>query len=414
MTKLRAKWDSILISGTHAGYWAGTTVFGTFLLTFLIENGYSESQIGLIVTLMSLFNLIAQPVWGYLADAKWNIKGVTLACMGLSIPTVLVLPLLLRSTLLLMIGCVIASCFENPVKGLLDSITNISEEKNPYIVYGIARGCGSFFSAITCLVIGNVLNRYGINWTFGIHGILVGTAFLFLLAFLGTAYPERKTQPKAASSKTQMNLKRAVKELSGNKQFLAVFASTILLNIGLKAGLTYTPVMIHNFGGNSSHNGYSMAVNTIGMLPMMLLYSWLFRKKKVKNGLIYLWACLFTVLRISSLAMVNTLWPLIFVQIINSLSYGFLQPAMIESIRQTTPIYLRSTAITFVTGVYLAIGSLAGDYLAGVMIEQVGIKPMFWICAALAALGTVVYLPVLKTGKGDWINGERKKDTGDH
>ncbi len=406
MTKFRAKLDSVLISGAHAGYWAGATVFSSFLVTFLIENGYTESQIGLIVTFMSLFNLISQPFWGYLADAKWDIKAVTLICMGMSIPVVLFLPLLLRSTLLLTIGCIIASCFENPVKGLLDSITNISEEKNRYIVYGIARGCGSFFSAIASLLAGNFLYKYGINWAFVIHGVLAGFALICLIAFSGKGYPENKDIRRNVSRKKDMTLKRAVRELSGNRLFLAVFVSTVLLNIGLKAGLTFTPVMINNFGGNSSHNGYSMAVNTIGMLPMMVLYSWLYRKKKINNAVIYLWACLFTVIRIASLAMVNSLWPLIFVQIINSLSYGFLQPAMIESIRQTTPLYLRSTAITLVTGVYLAIASVTVDYLAGVLIEHVGIKPMFGLCTILAILGTIAYLPVLRAANGGKQNYE--------
>ena len=72
MKEFRAKLDSVLLSATHAGFWAGTTVFGTFLVTYLYANGYDASDVGLIMALMSICNVIAQPLWGYIADAKMN------------------------------------------------------------------------------------------------------------------------------------------------------------------------------------------------------------------------------------------------------------------------------------------------------------------------------------------------------
>ena len=44
----------------------------------------------------------------------------------------------------------------------------------------------------------------------------------------------------------------------------------------------------------------------------------------------------------------------------------------------------------------MAISSILGDYVAGLIVDACGMKEMFWICTALAVLGTLAYLPVMK------------------
>lgn len=400
MSMFKAKLDSFLLSTTHAGFWAGTTVFGTFLVTYLYANGYDAADVGLIMALMSVFNVVAQPLWGYVADAKLKIRTTILLCLAAAIPLVAMLPLMIRTTASLMIGCCLISCFENPIKGLMDSLTNQAESRNRYIIYGLARGCGSFFSAIASLVAGELLNQWGIEWAFTIHGILLLIALIALLAFRGIPYGIKEEEtPSAHKEKRRISIGDAAVTLMGNHTYLAIFASTILLNIGLKAALTFAPVMIVDLGGTNAHTGYSMAVNTVGMLPCMLIYSWMFRKKGMSNNWLYILACIFTIARIASMAIVDSIGAIIAVQIINSLSYGFLQPSMIRAVSDTTPVEYRATAITMVTSGQLAVSSLLGDYVAGKLVEKFGMQPMFWICTILAVLGTIAYIPVIRYTK---------------
>lgn len=400
MKNFRAKLDSFLLSTTHAGFWAGSTVFGTFLVTYLYSNGYDASDVGLIMALMSICNVIAQPLWGYIADAKMKVRTTILLCLATSIPLVSLMPVFARTTVSLIIGCCIIACFENPLKGLLDSLTNQAESKNKYIIYGVARGCGSFFSAIASLVAGELLADLGIEWAFTIHGLLLAVATITLLAFSGAECTGGSAENTGQLKKKEsISFSKAIRRLLGNRIYIFIFLSTIMLNIGLKAALTFAPVMIADLGGTSAHTGYAMAVNTIGMLPCMIVYSWMDRKKGVSNNQLYLLACVFTIVRIASMAMVTSLNSIITVQIINSLSYGFLQPAMIRAVSDATPVEYRSTAITLVTSGQLAISGLLGDYAAGELAETIGMQPMFWICVALAVLGTLAYLPVCNQKK---------------
>ncbi|MCI7640237.1 MAG: MFS transporter [Clostridiales bacterium] len=402
MKNFRAKVDSVLLSATNAGFWAGATVFGTFLVTYLYAKGYSASEVGLVMTLMSICNIVAQPLWGYISDAKLKIRNTILLCLAASIPLVALMPLFARTTLSLFIGCCFIACFENPIKGLLDSLTNQAEIKNKYIIYGVARGCGSFFSAIASLVVGELLASWGIEWAFAIHGVLMLIAILSLFFFSGVECHDGSiTLTEQPKKKADVSVSKAIKILLGNRTYVLILVSTILVNIGLKAALTFAPVMIADMGGTSAHTGYAMAVNTIGMLPCMLIYSWMYRKKKISNNWLYILGCLFTIVRIASMAMVSSINAIIAVQIINSLSYGFLQPSMICAVGDTTPIEYRSTAITLVTSGQLAISSFLGDFVAGKLVEVIGMQAMFWCCTVLAVLGTLVYIPVCKKKKGD-------------
>lgn len=396
MTKFRAKADSVLISGVHASFWAAYTVQTTFLITYLALNGYSPSEIGLLTTIQSLFNLVAQPVWGYLSDSKFKLKTVMLICMVFSIPVTIMFPRVVHSYLLLVGANCLFAVFELPIMGLLDSITNMAAGKNKYVIYGVSRGCGSFFSAVACLFAGGLLDRLGIEYMFVLHAVLMLAAIALLCGFRGTSYSEGSEVSEHEKKKEErVTLGVAAKALLVNPKYMALLFSTILLNIGLRAGLIYTPIMIVDFGGTSVHNGYAMAVNTIGMAPCMLVYSYLIAKK-IPNHKLYMAGCIFTIIRIFSLTWVSSLGGLIGVQIINSLSYGFLQPAMIASICAVVTKKLHTTAITFTTAVFSAASSLLGGYIAGFMVESWGMQTMFFAAALFAVAGTILYLPVCR------------------
>lgn len=396
MTKFRAKVDSIFISGVHASFWSAYTVQTTFLITYLSLNGYSPSEIGLLTTIQSLFNLIAQPIWGYLSDSKFKLKTVMLICMAFSIPATVMFPSVVHSYLLLVGANCLFAIFELPLMGLLDSITNLAASKNKYVVYGVSRGCGSFFSAVTCLFAGGILDRLGIEYMFVLHMLLMIIAIVLLCGFGGKEYSKKKV-PVEPDKKddNRITLTVAARALLVNPKYMALLFSTILLNIGLRAGLIYTPIMIGDFGGTSIHNGYAMAVNTVGMAPCMLIYSYLIAKK-VSNHKLYLAGCIFTIVRIYSLTLVSSLGSLIGIQIINSLSYGFLQPAMIAAICTVVTRKLHTTAITFTTAVFSAASSLLGGYIAGVIAEAFGMQRMFFAASLFAVVGTLFYLPVCR------------------
>ena len=383
MNKKRAIWDSVLISGIHMNYWAGSTIQMTFLVSFMTMSGYTASQVGLAVAVFSGVNFTCQPVWGYLSDRMKNVRRTIIICLVCATPLLLLLPGAVESRLsYLMIVYTLLACFQGPVAGLLDSLTYGGAETNPYIVYGIARGSGSLFSAVAMLVSGELLYRIGVKYAFVVEAALFVLAAVCAMLYSGTGF-ESAASPK--SERTALG--GTIREILQNRACLFLFLSVILLNIGVKAGYTFVPMMVLEMGGTTASNGYVMAINTVGMMPCMLLYNYLHDKRKVSNKILYLLACLFTIARILSLAMVGSMPAMYGIQLISSLQYGFLQPAMLTAITEIVPQRIRTTAITLAAALQLGVSSLAGDYAAGLMAERIGMRPMFLLLAGVAVLG---------------------------
>lgn len=365
MNKKRAIWDSVLISGIHMNYWAGSTIQMTFLVSFMTMSGYTASQVGLAVAVFSVVNFTCQPVWGYLSDRMKNIRRTIIICLVCATPLLLLLPGAVESRLsYLMIVYTLLACFQGPVAGLLDSLTYGGAETNPYIVYGIARGSGSLFSAVAMLVSGELLYRIGVKYAFVVEAALFVLAAVCAMLYSGTGF-ESAASPK--SERTALG--GTIREILQNRACLFLFLSVILLNIGVKAGYTFVPMMVLEMGGTTASNGYVMAINTVGMMPCMLLYNYLHDKRKVSNKILYLLACLFTIARILSLAMVGSM------------------PAMLTAITEIVPQRIRTTAITLAAALQLGVSSLAGDYAAGLLAERIGMRPMFLLLAGVAVLG---------------------------
>ncbi len=379
----RNKRENYLITGVHMTYWPAFTILSTFLITFWTGIGFNVEQIGLIVTIQSLVNLFAQPIWGILTDTKLTIRKAILLCSIVAIP----LPFLHLFTTIfwhvVLLNAIFAA-FAQPIAGLVDAWTYKLASGNPNIVYGFSRGMGSLLSAVVSLLAGVILNEFGINLVFPFYAALILLVFLFSFAI------KDEEMLHKSQAKDALSFSSAVKILLTNPRYLVFVLSMTLMNIGLRAALTFTPILISRLGGTNFHNGLSMAVNTSMMLPFMLLYTKL--SERYKNKTLMLWAGAFTILRILSLGVASGLFSVITFQLLNSASYGFLQPAMLEYVRRHTPLAIHSTAITFITAVIAAISGILGNYVSGAMIASIGISYTFLLLAGVAGFGVLLFV----------------------
>lgn len=399
MTKKRAILDAAFLSGIHMNYWAGITIESTFLVTFMTLAGYSATEIGLVVAVSNLTTLIMQPLWGFLSDKYRNIKLIVILCLSCTAAIVLFLANAIESGVLYTVVLyTLLGCFKGPIAGLVDSLTYIGAEQNKYIQYSIARGTGSLFSAVAMLFGGRILDRIGVRYAFVLEAVLLILGIFAAVFYSGKRYgvvlTERETEEKTT-------IRDTIKRITANKALIFLAVSVILINIGINASYTLSPRMIVDMGGTAADNGYAMAINTVGMMPCMMLYSYLLGKKKVPNHILYLLACVFSIMRILSLALVNTLPVMFGIQIISSLQYGFLQPAMLTEISNLVEKRIRTTTITLVCSLQTGFSYVAGSLIAGRIADVYGVKTVFYLFSIVAVAGIVSFFKTIKLRKNN-------------
>ncbi len=370
-------------------YYAGYTAYFSFLTVFLKGEGYGTSDIGLVMTCISLANLVSQPLLGQLGDTRFSIKRIVAVGMCVTIPGAFLLGASAGVFLLALGSILLVAFFDYSMIGLLDTWTNLSKEENPRINYSVARGMGSFSSAVAALLIGDALARFGNDKIFLFHGVFMAAAFVFVLLFR-----EVPCAGKARSGERRESMGEALRSLFRNRKYRCYIIAIFMVNMGWRSIITYLPVILLDFGGNSSHQGIAMAVCTIGIAPVMFVYPRLLKRFGIERMIQA--GYLLTIVRVFSICLVQNLWMMVWFQAFEAVSFGILQPSMIEYVTKATPAKNRALAVTVAAAVQMALCGTVGNYLAGIFLEYFNFHLLFF---AFGCIGTAGFLVLRRSVK---------------
>ncbi len=369
-------------------YMAYTSTF-SFLVTYLSQFNFSDSQIALIFTGMSIVTLISKPLLGYLADSKIPIKRIVTILMICSIPCAFLIPLSGRSYFMIYLSVLSLAFFDQSLLTLIDSWTYISSSINQNIIYSVARGMGSFTSSLTGLVTGRAMEALGGEIIFVFHTIFMSIALIAAIFFINVPISADTAKSK------KISLIKAFTLLFTNKKYMIMVLGFLLLNIGNRANVTYLPVMIEQLGGTASHQGTAIFMLTVGIYPVMLIYPKLLRRFDVSKLLLV--GCALIILRIVSMIVVSDLNILIYVQLLEAFAFGFFNPAAIEYASKITPQALRSSAIALSATIQVAFCGIVGNIIASYLLSVSTLKTMYTIYVAVAIIGLLVVFSSIKT-----------------
>lgn len=386
----------------QATYWSVITMQSSFLISFLTQNGYSTDPTALIVFINAIANLVAQPIWGYLADGNLGIRRVILCCLGFSIPALALMPAAVSSVVFTVVLNILYSTFSQPLQGLTDAVTNISSLRNKYVTYGITRGIGSLAAAVSSLLIGSLLNNLGIASLFYINAGLLLIAFLMMQLYSGVTYG--MPQASGGAESVSISIRYAANALVRHKPYVILVLSNTLINVCNRMSSLFLPILLGEMGGTSGDLGLALFLNCILMAPCMLAHGWLM-KRKIRNHWPYMAAGIFMCLRLIATAFCQSLTTLLAVQILQSFGYGLLQPSMVRAVSEVTPLRLRATAISLATAFQIVVSTFLGNNLGSFCAQLLGRRSTFLATAAVSALGVGLYIPVMT-----YLNQKKNKD----
>ena len=390
MIKTRQNRQYLFICLVYLFYYASYTSYFSFLTVYLKGNGYATSEVGLVMTCISLINLVSQPLLGQLGDTRFSIKKIVTVGMLITIPGAFLLGPVVGAFPLALASILLIAFFDYSMIGLLDTWTNLAKEKNSRINYSVARGMGSLSSAVAALFIGDLLDRVGNDKIFAFHAVFMLAALVFVLCF-----DEVPCAGRRAAGGRGESMGRALRALFSNKKYSYYIVAVFLVNMGWRAIITYLPVILLDFGGSSQHQGIAMAMCTIGIAPCMFLYPRLLRRFGIERMIQA--GYLLTVLRILSICLVRSLWMMVFIQLFESISFGIFQPSMIEYVSGIIPPKNRALAVTVGAAVQMALCGTVGNYFAGIFLEHFSFRWMFLIFGAVALGGFVLMRKSVKT-----------------
>ncbi|KAA8999723.1 MFS transporter [Paenibacillus spiritus] len=360
-------------------------LFGPYLTLLLSHNGLDSSRIGMLMALGTLVAILLQPVWGIISDRYRQTRLVLI----LSVAVPAALAVLYRSDLYLVLTLVymVSTVFSSTQAPISDSYA-IAAARQAGSTYGSIRLMLSFGAAVG----GYAGGRY-------VSAFTVSSIWLPYLLLAAAAVAVALTLPREAEENHMMpqSLSRGIRELMGNRMFLAFLGGSFLVNQTMTAFGTYFVLAFKSAGGSTAHAGIALLIASITNVPSMLIASKVMARWGIERTMLL--AALVYVLRWGIQVVLPDPSVMIGVQFLHGLSFGFFYIAAVEYVSRITAADMQATGQSVFNMVFSGLAGIVGNLLNGYLLNQGGVAAMNISCMLSAALGSLLLLIVARSSR---------------
>ena len=367
----------------------------SFVSPFYLVKGYTNTQIGLHLTVGSLLAIIGQPIFADFVDRTKRFNTVEMMMIVSVIPAILFIPLyfMKEASLLLSIISVLASATFSLVGPLFAAIGFKMSETGIKTDYGFARAFGSLSYAATCFVMGRLVDKFGGNFV-PIVVIFTDICLLIVCAFTNKTFHENHIGEVVHSENTQEE-----DDTVSFKDFIKNNTSLMLLCLSVPFIMFtsniigyYLIQIIEPLGGTITDSGNLSSLAAVLELPCMMGFSKIESKLKLNNVLTI--AAITYAIKAITVYLSNNMTMIYVAFCMQFSSFALFTPGMVEYINRhtTRKETVRGQALyTTITSV----GTMIVSSLSGYIIDNLGVKTLTLVSAISCCFGVVLYIFLL-------------------
>ena len=340
----------------------------SFAAVFLLSRGFSNSLIGVTITLASGFSLIFQPSIAAFADSskKFSLRSITVIMMAatliFSILLIIVPPYIIPTIIFYILMMVLY----NPQISLVTSLSMEHINRGIPINFSLARGIGSVAYAALSFSMGFLVDDFG-PWVVMLINTLLGLAAIFLVSrFRKTEKQFNEPAAEAEEKKSKGLLEFALQ----NKRFFAVIGCVALIFISQIFVSTFMIQIIENVGGGSSDMGIANAIAAVIELPAMAMFPLIY--KRIKNaGAIMKLTGVFFVIKIALTFLATSVFWVMVAQCFQFFAYALFLPASVYYVNEVIGDADKVKGQTLM-GMVMGISGMIGSFVGGFILDSSG------------------------------------------
>lgn len=363
----------------------GGGLFSPFLTSLLVDNGLNSGQVGMLMATGTLVAILFQPVWGMISD-RYNQARLVLI-LSVAVPAGLAVFYRSEYFIVLFAVYMISTIFSSTQAPIADSYA-IAAARRAGSTYGSIRLMLSFGAATGGYLGGVYVSEYSVS-----------TIWIPYLLFSLITVLVAITLPKEAEGNSIMtqSFAQGIRQLLGNRIFLAFLGGSFLVNQTMMAFGSYFVLAFESVGGSAKYAGIALMLASITNVPSMLVASRVIGK--IGRERMLLLAALVYVLRWA----IQVIFPypaaMIGVQVLHGLSFGFFLVAAVEYVSRTTSADMQATGQSVFNMVFSGLSGIVGNLLNGVLLSQGGVQLMNISCMLSSAAGALLLLYVARSSR---------------
>ena len=366
-----------------------------FAAVFLLDKGFSNTQIGVLLAIANIISAISQPLIAGLIDRPgiFTNRNVIMGCSLIILLGSLLLMFLSSARIVIFIVFALIYMIQFAYQPVLTALVFEYQKKGCSIFYGLARGLGSAGFAVTSAFMGGLVEANGVNLLLYMNMLTMGLLIVMVFFF---RVPGEKCVPEESLStgsdgdshddKPHNNLIDFVRFYPA---FPVLLLAVILLFFGHNMLNDYLIQIIRNVGGDETELGYATFLAAVLELPAMATIS-LIVKKVSPNRLLALSGIFFTVKMLVMLLAVNMAMVYIS-QAFQLLAYAVFIPASAYYVNENMTEHDQVKGQAFITSCFTLSGVFS-SLVCGVVLDCLSVRAMLIIGLAVSVLGTLVML----------------------
>ena len=387
---------TIIYSEIFWMYWSVYCVISSFASVFLLEKGYSNTEIGLLLAVGNVVSVLIQPISANIADRSKKLNALdiliimTLAIIFFEFFTWLIG----RKSLILFTAYVLVVAIHGCMQSLLNSVEALFLHIGIRADYGISRGIGSLGFSITSAILGILVGIAGAG-ILPLVGELSSLLMLFGLYYLKKIYYRSHGRVSTTSSTAKESEKKdiSMKEFARRHKLFLIITFGIFLLFYHHQIINYFMLQVfQNVGGDSADMGLYFSLMSLLEIPALMGFSKLNRRFStaflLKLGTIGL------VLRGILMYVASSPLGVQLSLVVNPIGFPMFLGAIVRYINE---IMDEGEAVRGQTMyvVVITTSAVISTFTGGIILDGLGAKQLLFICLLLCIAGAAIVLPLI-------------------
>ena len=371
----------------NATYFAAFCTIHACAAVFLLGNGFTNTEVGVLLAIANIVSAIVQPVVAGIIDkqgALTNRRFILISVITILLGSVI---LLFSTDNKLVIFPVFALIYmiQFAYQPVMTALCFEYQKAGCSIMYGLARGLGSASFAVTSAFIGGLIEDRGVKILLYLNIILMALSAVLIFTF--------KKPQKAVPSEKEEETKEPGKSSSFGS-FIKRYPAYSLFLVGVVCFFfahnminDFMIQIIRNLGGSEKELGYANFLQAILELPVMAMIG-LILKKFTSKALLLISGTAFLV-KIIILIFATNMGHMYLSQSCQLFAYAVFIPAAAYYVSKTMTDHDQVKGQAFVTSA-ITMGGVFSNLISGVILDNFGIRPMLITGTAVCAVGVLI------------------------
>ena len=380
-------------------------IISSFCSAYLLDMGYDNAEIGIILAVASVVSVFLQPVLANLSDMSKRLDAISVAGISTVIMMVMQVGLFIikGKSIALWVIYVLLMAWELALQPLFNSLARRLSESGFKINFGICRAGGSLAYAILTSIIGTFVEKYGTV-------ILPRTGLAILALLLGMILlcsrslkkaMEQKADAVAASGETvepekyeEISMSMFVKR---NKLFIVLNVFIMILFFQNTITNNFMYQIVTGVGGTSEDMGRIFGVMAALEIPGLFFFNNI--HKKFSCSTLLKFAAAAFVGKVLTLYLANSVFMVYAAHFFQLFSFSIFLAGIVQFINE---IMERGEAVRgqAVYTTAITIGGVFANIAGGIILDVSGPKVMLFVSTILTVIGAAgVFLLIGKIDK---------------